>query len=49
MFVPDRPGLLEAAVRVSHLYEVWGKPDQAAVWKQRLGLADLPADVFARP
>jgi serine/threonine-protein kinase len=49
MFVPDRPGLLEAAVRVIRLYEARGKPDQVVVWKRRLGLADLPADVFARP
>ena len=24
-----------------------GKPDQAAAWKTRLGIPDLPADVFA--
>jgi hypothetical protein len=34
---------------VVRLYEVWGKPDQSAAWKARLGLADLPDDVFARP
>jgi tetratricopeptide (TPR) repeat protein/tRNA A-37 threonylcarbamoyl transferase component Bud32 len=44
-----RPGLVQAAVRVEHLYEVWGKPDRAAAWKRKLGLADLPANVFARP
>jgi hypothetical protein len=44
-----RPRLAEAAVRVVRLYEAWGKPDQAAGWKAKLGLADLPADVFARP
>jgi hypothetical protein len=38
-----------AAERVVRLYEAWGKPAQAAVWKAKLGLADLPADVFARP
>ena len=31
------------------LYEAWGKPEQAAAWKAKLGLPDLPADVFARP
>jgi len=31
------------------LYEAWGKPEQAAMWKERLGMADLPADLFARP
>ena len=41
--------LLEAAERVVALYEAWGKPEQAAAWKKRLGLADLPPDVFARP
>jgi tetratricopeptide (TPR) repeat protein len=45
----DRPRLLEAAVRVIRLYEAWGRPDQVVMWKRRLGLADLPADVFARP
>jgi serine/threonine protein kinase len=41
--------LSEAAGRVVRLYEAWGKPAEAAAWKLRLGLADLPADVFARP
>jgi serine/threonine protein kinase/tetratricopeptide (TPR) repeat protein len=40
---------VEAAERVVRLYEAWGKSDQAAGWKARLGLADLPADVFAPP
>jgi tetratricopeptide (TPR) repeat protein len=44
----SRPRLTEAALRVVRLYESWGKPDQAAAWKSKLGLADLPADVFAR-
>jgi hypothetical protein len=34
---------------VVRLYEEWNKPDQATAWKARLGLADLPADLFARP
>jgi hypothetical protein len=46
---PGRPRLVEAAERVVRLYEAWGKPEQAAAWKARLGLADLPKDVFARP
>src|SRR5262249_32604271 len=46
---PAKPRLPEAAQRVVRLYEAWGKPDQAAAWKATLGLADLPADVFARP
>jgi serine/threonine protein kinase/tetratricopeptide (TPR) repeat protein len=43
-----RPRLAEAAERVVRLYEAWGKPEQAAAWKAKLGLADLPADVFSR-
>ena len=44
-----RSRLDEAAERVVRLYEAWGKPAQAAAWKAKLGLADLPKDVFARP
>jgi hypothetical protein len=44
-----RPRLLEAAVRAVQLYEAWGQPEKATEWKARLGLADLPADVFAGP
>ena len=36
-------------MRVIRLYEAWGRPDKAAEWKVKLGLADLPADVFAPP
>jgi tetratricopeptide (TPR) repeat protein len=39
----------EAADRVVRLYASWGKPEQAAAWRAKLGLADLPAEVFARP
>jgi tetratricopeptide (TPR) repeat protein/tRNA A-37 threonylcarbamoyl transferase component Bud32 len=46
--MPNRSRLREAAVRVIRLYEAWGKPEQAAAWKVKLGLADLPADPFAR-
>ena len=45
---PFEPRLGEAAARVVRLYEIWGKPDQARMWKNKLGLADLPADVFTR-
>jgi hypothetical protein len=41
--------LSEAADRVVRLYEAWGKPRLAAQWKLKLGLADFPAEVFARP
>jgi eukaryotic-like serine/threonine-protein kinase len=47
--MPDRFRLSDAAERVVQLYEAWGKPDQAATWKTKLGMPDLPADVFARP
>ena len=45
----NKARLSEAAERVVRLYEAWGKPEQATAWKAKLGLADLPADVFARP
>jgi eukaryotic-like serine/threonine-protein kinase len=47
--VPEQFRLREAAVRVVRLYEEWNQPDQAAAWKVKLGMRDLPADVFARP
>jgi hypothetical protein len=34
---------------VVRLYEDWQKPDQLAAWKVKLGMRDLPADVFAPP
>jgi hypothetical protein len=41
--------MLAAALRVIRLYEARNNPERAAEWKEMLGLADLPADVFARP
>jgi hypothetical protein len=47
---PSRtPRLSEAAERLVRLYESWGKAGQATAWKAKLGLADLPTDVFAMP
>jgi hypothetical protein len=46
---PERFRLREAAERVIRLYEAWGKPEQAARWKAKLGMPDLPTDVFAQP
>jgi tetratricopeptide (TPR) repeat protein len=46
---PDKFRVTEAAERVIRLFEAWGKPDKAAEWKVKLGLADLPSDVFAGP
>jgi hypothetical protein len=45
----DRPRLAEAARRVIRLYEAQGQPEKADRWRVKLGLVDLPADVFARP
>jgi tetratricopeptide (TPR) repeat protein len=45
--VPNKYHLYEAAERVVRLYEGWSKADQATAWKVKLGLTDLPADVFA--
>jgi catechol 2,3-dioxygenase-like lactoylglutathione lyase family enzyme len=45
--VPDRARLREAAERVVRLYEDWGKPEQARAWKAKVGMPDLPTDVFA--
>ena len=47
--MPARSLPLEAAERVVRLYEAWDKTDQATAWKAKLGMPDLPADVFARP
>jgi tetratricopeptide (TPR) repeat protein len=45
----DVPWLAEAAMRVVQLLEATGPPEHAARWRSRLGLADLPGDVFAWP
>ena len=45
----ERPSLIGAAEQVVRLYESWNKPDQAAMWKSKLGMSDLPTDVFAGP
>jgi hypothetical protein len=47
--VPEVPRLREAAERVVRLYEEWNKPEDATAWKARLGMPDVPADVFAHP
>jgi hypothetical protein len=45
----ERRVIYEAADQVVRLYEAWGRKDKVAAWKAELGLADLPANVFARP
>jgi eukaryotic-like serine/threonine-protein kinase len=47
--LPRRPLLQEAAEQVVRLYEGWGQPEKATAWKAKLGMPDLPTDVFARP
>ncbi len=49
IIVPKRSRLREAAERVIRLYEEWNKPDQSTAWKAKVGMRDLPADVFVRP
>ena len=44
----QRLRLREAAERVVRLYEVWNKPQDAARWKSKVGMRDLPGDVFVR-
>jgi serine/threonine protein kinase len=46
--VPQLLHLNEAAERLVKLYETWGMPKKAEEWKRKLGLADLPVDIFAR-
>jgi tetratricopeptide (TPR) repeat protein len=46
---PSNNVLTKAADRVVKLYEAWGKPEQASMWKAKLGMADLPVNVFTRP
>ena len=46
---PDRFRLREAAEQVIRLYEAWNQPEKATEWKAKLGMPDLPDDVFARP
>jgi serine/threonine protein kinase/tetratricopeptide (TPR) repeat protein len=48
IYVPERSLLHEAAERIVRLFEGWNKPDHAAAWKVKLGMPDLPTDVFAR-
>jgi hypothetical protein len=39
--------LHEAAQPVVKLYGMWGKPETATKWRIKLGLDDLPRDLFA--
>jgi serine/threonine protein kinase len=46
ILLPGRPRLGEAADRVVKLYEAWGKDDQAAAWRAKLG---RPSDKPKQP
>jgi eukaryotic-like serine/threonine-protein kinase len=41
--------LLVEACRVVPLYDAWGKPEKSSEWKKKLGLSDLPVQLFANP
>ncbi len=45
----DRFHLREATERLVHLYEAWERTEKATEWKAKVGLTDLPLDVFAPP
>jgi eukaryotic-like serine/threonine-protein kinase len=47
--LPQESHLREAAERLVRLYEDWNKPSEAAAWKAKVGMRDLPSDVFATP
>ncbi len=39
--------LAESGARVVRLYDAWRKPEEARIWRKKLGLVELPANVFA--
>jgi tetratricopeptide (TPR) repeat protein len=45
----SKPHVLDASAQVVRLYEAWGKREQADSWAAKVGLAELPIDVFKRP
>jgi tRNA A-37 threonylcarbamoyl transferase component Bud32 len=47
--VVSKARLYDAALELVRLYKAWGKPEQARSWAAQVGLADMPADVFAEP
>jgi eukaryotic-like serine/threonine-protein kinase len=47
--VPERFHLREAGESVVRLFETWNKPREAAEWKAKLGMRDLPDRLFASP
>jgi hypothetical protein len=49
ILLAQRSRLREAAERVVRLYDSWNKPQEAATWKWKVGMRDLPAHVFSAP
>jgi len=49
MSVPDRRLLTDCVRHIVTVYSAWNKPEKAAEWRAKLGLPDLPANVFDRP
>jgi hypothetical protein len=45
----NRSHFRQAAERVIHLFEDSGQTGRADAWKARVGMPDLPADVFSPP
>jgi serine/threonine protein kinase len=43
---PNKKYLTEAAERVVKLYEAWGKPDEAAEWRKKLGINELAGSIL---
>src|SRR5262249_28468543 len=47
---PDhKPRLTEAIERLVQIYEETREEEKAAAWRAKLGLTNLPLEVFARP
>jgi hypothetical protein len=44
----DRVLERSTAESLVQLYDAWGKKDMAREWKMKLGLLNVPADVFAQ-
>ncbi len=42
----ERSRQCRASKRVVQMYDDWNRPDLAAAWKTKVGMRDLPADVF---
>jgi hypothetical protein len=45
----SKPHLSNASRQVVRLYEAWDKRAQAESWAAKVGLAELPMDIFEKP